>query len=804
MQIINADSYEYLKTLPDNSVDSCVTDSPYGFGKPPDMIELLNAWLTTGYMEVKGKGFMGASWDAFTPQPSLWKEVYRVLKPGGHLLSFFGTRTYDIGTLAIRLAGFEIRDCIQWIYGCLSEDTEILTEDGFMNYSEIITRKNIRILCYDKEKETFHYENPEKWSSYKIKDTCYRIQSDYTDQIVSKQHRCLVEREGVLLFEFADSLARERKASVPFLESVPNMHQNISSVFKRTNVKEQTLFKKMPVKINFNKTYRENTNRATQRKNEDTLFCLQENNIQKHQACKKSKKISLFKTMQWSIKRARMEETRIQRKGELEREIGTRLSEKNDRSNKSFVERRTYLFLQAREIRNLSHKICEMPNRIHGYGKNRWLCCRVSSNSSKKNWKMSHEKGVCASYKSQSRRQSHTKLNVICNKYRSQKIRTRIQYKTTLATITPFEYEGIVYCPTVSTGAFVARRNGKVFITGNSGFPKSTDVSKRIDKEAGAERKVVGKYQPPNGSKWNLKQSDNPDIDHIKPTFTSSGVRNLDITAPATYDAEKWDGFGTSIKPANEPIVIARKPLEKGLTVAQNVLKWGTGALNIEGCKIHSSDSEGSEYTVKRRKSGVEMARSGGNYRPEEGESYIGKTSDGRFPANIIHDGSEEVEKEFSKYIAPGQQQATTGLEEKKQKVYGKYAKVIATTPRVDDTTSPSRFFYCAKASTEERNFGVSGEGNIHSTIKPVALMRWLVRLCTPPQGVVLDPFCGSGTTGCACKQEGFDFIGIDQDEKYCEISRERIAAWDPENFAAMKSESPSQYNMFDNTEEKE
>lgn len=112
-----SDNIDFLKTLPDNSVDAIITDSPYGLGKEPNAVKCLQDWIDRGYHEVSGKGFMGKTWDAFVPQPVLWTECYRVLKPGGHLLSFFGTRTYDWGTLAIRLAGFEIRDCIQWIYG---------------------------------------------------------------------------------------------------------------------------------------------------------------------------------------------------------------------------------------------------------------------------------------------------------------------------------------------------------------------------------------------------------------------------------------------------------------------------------------------------------------------------------------------------------------------------------------------------------------------------------------------------------------------------------------------------------------
>lgn len=112
-----SDNIEFLKTLPDNTVDAIITDSPYGLGKKQNLLKIMQAWITTGYLEISGKGFMGKKWDAFVPQPVLWKECYRVLKPGGYCLSFFGTRTYHLGTLAMELAGFEVRDQIDWIYG---------------------------------------------------------------------------------------------------------------------------------------------------------------------------------------------------------------------------------------------------------------------------------------------------------------------------------------------------------------------------------------------------------------------------------------------------------------------------------------------------------------------------------------------------------------------------------------------------------------------------------------------------------------------------------------------------------------
>jgi site-specific DNA-methyltransferase (adenine-specific) len=128
MKIINGNNIEILKTFPDNYFDAVVTDCPYGLGKEPDAAELMKDWIEHGYHEVKGSGFMGKEWDAFVPQPIFWKEVFRVLKHGGHVLSFFGTRTYDWGVMSMRFAGFEVRDCIQWLYGCLSEDTLCLKD----------------------------------------------------------------------------------------------------------------------------------------------------------------------------------------------------------------------------------------------------------------------------------------------------------------------------------------------------------------------------------------------------------------------------------------------------------------------------------------------------------------------------------------------------------------------------------------------------------------------------------------------------------------------------------------------------
>jgi len=269
-----------------------------------------------------------------------------------------------------------------------------------------------------------------------------------------------------------------------------------------------------------------------------------------------------------------------------------------------------------------------------------------------------------------------------------------------------------------------------------SGFPKSMDVSKAIDKAAGAERKVIATKRVKGGGTEHLNRS-NADSHGYRPDGYQKGENVLDVTAPATDEAKQWEGWGTALKPASEPIIVARKPLEG--TVAANVLKHGTGAINVDGCRV-------------------------------------GTTSQGRWPANIIHDGSDEVLEHFPD--SKGQQGDVKGTEkshtgDENTNCYGEYGRV-PFEKRKETSTSSARFFYCAKAPKSERTCKGAIE-NKHPTVKPVALMRYLVRLVTPPDGIVLDPFCGSGTTGVACVEEGFDFLGIEQEQESVSTSEKRI-----------------------------
>ena len=307
-----------------------------------------------------------------------------------------------------------------------------------------------------------------------------------------------------------------------------------------------------------------------------------------------------------------------------------------------------------------------------------------------------------------------------------------------------------------------------------SGFPKSHDVIKAIDRAAGVEfssepASGVG-FMGPDGPGGH-----NP----TKNKLTRRGT--------TTEAAKQWEGWGTALKPAHEPILWAQKPLIRPClepivvarkpfkgTVAANVQEHGTAALNIDGCRIHSDDAKGGEYTVKRLKPGATLNKTGGNWRPQDGSEYQGQLAPGRWPANVIHDGSEEVLAEFDRagVRTSGRLEPHHAPDRKKNSnVYGKYSGLqTAAKPFGGDTGSAARFFYCPKADKSDRL------GSRHPTVKPVDLIAYLVRLVTPPGGMVLDPFAGSGTTAMACLREGFDCIVIERDPDYAEDIRRRIA----------------------------
>lgn len=316
----------------------------------------------------------------------------------------------------------------------------------------------------------------------------------------------------------------------------------------------------------------------------------------------------------------------------------------------------------------------------------------------------------------------------------------------------------------------------KIYHVFGSGFPKSLDVSKAIDKAAGAEREVVGdrkltgKARILSGGNFNgeYKEHYRGSVHDYKEIYN--------ITAPATPEAKQWAGWGTALKPAAEEWWLFRKPLIG--TVAANVLQHGTGAINVDGCRVEangdrlgggriSTTTDGWDRPWKHNSESIEACMARGDEAVAKAERL------GRWPANFTHDGSDEVMALFP--------QTTSGLikshHQQNGKTRGIYGQMdgIQTDRGFGDSGSAARFFYCAKASQDDRNSG--DVPNTHATVKSQDLMTYLCRLITPPGGTILDPFTGSGSTGKAAIIEDFKFIGIEREAEYIEIAKARLDA---------------------------
>lgn len=306
-----------------------------------------------------------------------------------------------------------------------------------------------------------------------------------------------------------------------------------------------------------------------------------------------------------------------------------------------------------------------------------------------------------------------------------------------------------------------------------SGFPKSLNIGKAVDKLQGNEREVIGeKPTLHHGTKDNIQ----------KYGFATEG--NIEITKGTS----EWEGWGTALKPALEPITVARKPLSEK-TVAENVLKWGTGGINIDGSRVVAQ--KGDKFGGGGLNSPVNGFMGSTDNTYQRGTGFRDDTALGRFPANLIHDGSDEVvdlfpnSKGFSGGGGPTRFANAMGGEK------------LNTYQCFNDSGSAARFFYCPKASKSERNRGCEGleekqgirtnaprenedvktptRTNNHPTVKPIALMEYLVNLVSKEGAIILDPFAGSGSTGLACKNLGREFILIERDPEYVKIIEARL-----------------------------
>ena len=288
-----------------------------------------------------------------------------------------------------------------------------------------------------------------------------------------------------------------------------------------------------------------------------------------------------------------------------------------------------------------------------------------------------------------------------------------------------------------------------------SGFPKSLNIGKAVDKKQGNKRESLGMYDP-RSLQDGANRTERPIGNQQVANYESSMVER-------TKGNSEYEGWGTALKPAHEPIVMARKPLEG--TNIDNVLKYGTGGINIDGCRIETDPEVDDMLREVDRKERVSETWKEGSGFKNENNNLTGVRENGRYPANVMHGGLQE---EWARYFycpKTSSAERNRGLDSftKKDKVFN------------GQSSNPSK-----DMKGVEQKFTTEPSANSHPTVKPQELMKYLCRLVTPKGGIVLDPFMGSGSTGMAAKDEGFDFIGIEKEQEYFEIAEARIKVSSP------------------------
>ena len=789
INIKNGDSLELLKELKTESVDCIVTDPPYGIS------------------------FMNRDWDKAVPDINIWKEALRVMKSGAFAFIMCSPRSDVQAEMVIKLkeAGFRVDySPIYWVYACLSSDTEVLSlEYGWIEWERIRKSrisKYIHILTYDNESHNYKWEIPSRWNEYQIKDTCYRIKSDSTDQLVSRGHRVYFEREGKLLWDYAERLSYNQPIQVPVLDEVPDVRQyNIPEIqTKRYNC----MFKGLPQKTNINKKQWK-MGYIRDKKNKENLPMLWKGVLHLPCLVKKGKKlwVILFYKLQ-----TKSEHTQIS--SDMEENTptkmvsgkGGRMEEENNWIRKPILERWSNIFQNTWKL--YGSKIYPMSEGISIDGKEGWICNGTSDIGSSTDWETIIEIGGSSSYRSRSKEQFSGESDVVFIQPRTQEIRTPSRpYKTTVATISKEYYEGTIFCPTVSTGIFVARRNGKIFLTGNSGFPKAMNVSKAVDKRLGYER-----MRSPNPNSLNQNK------EVLKYGFKGDSI---------SEEAKRLDGSyaGFQPKPSVEVIIVAMKPLSEKTYVDQ-ALKNGKGITWLDDGRIPYQSEKDQEIANSLGDSFSGKSFDTGRYHFNVGNSFVrneyAPNGEGRFPANLlVQDNALDtgiITKSTPSVQSPDNKGGTgnslvfkhpngsvvpyddSGDLSRYFDLDMWYSKNIEELPNYVQRIYP--FLYVPKPSSGERNENLNEfelqkrEGtsinspdstgkfpdndlrmakNIHPTVKPLKLMSYLITLGSREGDTILDPFLGSGTTGVASKILNRNFIGFEINKKYFEIAEQRI-----------------------------
>jgi DNA modification methylase len=601
MQILNGNNLDLLKTLADNSVDSIVTDPPYGLS------------------------FMNNKWDYDVPSVELWKEVYRVLKHGGHVVSFGGTRTYHRMVVNIEDAGFEIRDQIMWLYGSgfpkshnIGKAIDAIEKTGKSNPKAL---REARMGDEYEPTGQIDYAKGRMFSS--------EIKNDNTQLNITNAW----EGWGTALKPAHEDLVLARK---PFQFSSDFIYLYENIVYKlKIQICQSKLFAKDAEKIFMSSQ-------------------------------KESNEVKLD-FAQWSV-------------------------EKPFNSKEDLLVLMDMLQLELME--------------------------------------------------------GNTTLNIV------------LLWLNILADLWNV------------LNTYITETESNTII--------ELRILNSLEWESIFQNITLLKDNKTNGLIANVLTAES--------IFSVLNLKLSDILTHSAKESATLKGEEKNFAPNSNPICLARKPLSEK-SVAENVLKHGTGGIHIDGCRV---GSENRTY----KGSGKQPNKLNNHGKGATGIGYMdGSGSDleysvnGRFPANVIHDGSEEVLEGFPNTGNGngGKPYNYSGKEYDNKKTSMFNGDKPQAPSNFNDSGNASRFFYCAKASKSDRS-----DGNNHPTVKPTELMRYLCRLITPPNGIVLDPFMGSGSTGKGAILEGFDFIGMELDPEYVEIAKARI-----EHAQKEYSENQAQQKLF-------
>jgi len=442
-QIANMDVLEWCKREPEVLHHAMLCDPPYGLN------------------------FMNKSWDndiAF--QPETWAAFLPHLHPGAMCLAFAGTRGYHRMACAIEDAGYILHPMMVWAFGCLSEDTEILTRNGWEPYHKAIA--GIDVLCYNNSEGTYSFQPVQEQCVYDYNETAYRIHSERTDQLVSRNHRCLVKRANGFEFVTAERLTSQE--TVPILEDLPGLLSALRGVdcegVSQQKDMQQGVCKLDTQSKSVSASYQADAGTNGERYG---LSELRESDLETERMDTQGRGRLLLKVVPCNIQTCAAVDTSL---WEWEGQITTR--HRISRREESGVEGRGNVLQNARQLQG--REICTLPETILGNGAKRRVRNGASTFGSTSNWAQSSANRSGSPCRPQCNEQLSQQSDAVLLESRSQALRTSQYTISDLATVTPVHYQGKVWCVRVPTGAFVARRNGRIFVTGNSGFPKATRV----------------------------------------------------------------------------------------------------------------------------------------------------------------------------------------------------------------------------------------------------------------------------------------------------------------------------------------